>query len=147
MRHMTKPLFIVPDKTYDPPKRYMVKDEKENVLFITHLDDNYPEQTAVKWAIKQGGWLVGLIKGGNIISNLNPFEEEAILKLDLGKPLYIVTDPTHNPPRRLMVVDEDKNVLFFTDLHDNETEQTATHAAMKLGGWLKGAVKLLQQEK
>ena len=37
-------------------------------------------------------------------------------------------------------MDEDGNVLFITDLHDEEREQSATYAAMRLGSWLKGAV-------
>ena len=42
---------------------------------------------------------------------------------------------------KILVVDDDNSVLFLTDLSDPEPQQTATHAAMKLGGWLKGAVK------
>ena len=45
--------------------------------------------------------------------------------------------------KRFLVVDDERNVVFLTDLDDHEPEQTATYAAMQLGGWLKGAVKTL----
>jgi DNA-dependent RNA polymerase auxiliary subunit epsilon len=143
---MSKPLFIVPDDTHYPPRRYMVKDDKENILFMTDLNDKEAERNAVLWAMKQGGWLQGIIKGGKMISDSNIFDfESSGLKIEIGKPLYIIPDTTHNPPKRLMVIDEEKNVLFITDINDEEYEQTATYAAMKLGGWLKGAVKSIQK--
>ena len=55
-----------------------------------------------------------------------------------SNPLYIVLDVLG---RRFLVVDEEDNVLFLTDLDDKEPEQTATLAAMQLGGWLKGAIR------
>jgi len=58
--------------------------------------------------------------------------------------LYIVLDGYGD---RYLVVDDDNSVLFLTDLRDPEPQQTATMAAMKLGGWLKGAVKSNQQIK
>jgi len=63
----------------------------------------------------------------------------------IGRPLYVVPDRTHDPPRRLMVVDEEGNVLFITGLGEGEAEQSATLAAQRLGGWLQGAVKELRQ--
>ncbi|MCW4048345.1 MAG: hypothetical protein NWE89_01280 [Candidatus Bathyarchaeota archaeon] len=143
---MGKPLFVVPDRTYDPPRRYMVKDEVENVLYITDLGDNEPERTATIWAMKMGGWLTGLVKGGNIYSDKGSLIDDAYLMVNLGKPLYVVPDTTYDPPRRLMVMDEDRNVLFMTTLNEKETEQSATHAAQRLGGWLRGAVKKLKEE-
>ena len=134
--HMNNPLFVVPDLTQDPPKRYYVKDRDGNILFITSLEDVNPEETAVKWAINRGGWLAGLIEGGNIISSKN--EKTVLLSFGLDKPLYIVLDGYR---RRFLVVDDEDNVLFLTDLTDGEPEQTATLAAMKLGGWLKGAIR------
>jgi hypothetical protein len=142
---MSRPLFIVPDETHNPPRRYMVKDAEENILFMTNLNDKEAERKAVLWAMKQGGWLHGIIMGGDIISDSNIFDfRSSGLKIEIGKPLYIVPDTTHNPPKRLMIIDEEKNILFLTDLKDEEFEQTATYAAMKLGGWLKGAVKSIQ---
>ena len=133
---MYDPLFVIPDSTHDPPKRYYVKDKTENILFITSLKDINPEETAVKWAIKKGGWLAGLLEGGNITSSKNG--KTVLLSFGLDKPLYIVLDGYR---RRFLVVDDDENVLFLTDLDDQEPEQAATLAAMKLGGWLKGAVR------
>lgn len=141
---MSNPLFIVPDDTHYPPRRYMVKDDNENILFMTDLNDKEAERKAVLWAMKKGGWLQGILKGGNIISDSNIFDVSSGLKIEIGKPLYIVPDTTHSPPKRLMVIDEEQNVLFITDINDKEYEQTATYAAMKLGGWLKGAVKSIQ---
>ena len=132
---MTAPLFVIPDSTHEPPRRYYVKDRAQNILFITSLEDQNPEETAVKWAIKRGGWLAGLIEGGNITSSKN---KAVLLSFGVDKPLYIVLDGYR---RRFLVVDDQDNVLFLTDLDDREPEQAATHAAMKLGGWLKGAVK------
>ena len=133
---MYDPLFVIPDSTHDPPKRYYVKDKNENILFITSLKDINPEETAVKWAIKKGGWLAGLLEGGNITSSKNG--KTVLLSFGVDKPLYIVLDGYR---RRFLVVDDEDNVLFLTDLDDREPEQAATLAAMKLGGWLKGAVK------
>lgn len=114
----------------------MVKDTEENILFITSLGDLNPERTAIEWAMKRGGWLAGLIMGGNIPSSKG--ERTILLTFGVDRPLYIVLD---GYGRRFLVVDDDNNVLFLTDLDDTEPEQTATMAAMKLGGWLKGAVK------
>ena len=61
-----------------------------------------------------------------------------LLGIGVSKPLYVVLD---SYGRRFFVVDEDDNVLFLTDLDDAEPEQTATLMAMRLGGWLRGAVK------
>ena len=133
---MYDPLFVIPDSTHDPPKRYYVKDKNENILFITSLKDINPEETAVKWAIKKGGWLAGLLEGGNITSSKNG--KTVLLSFGVDKPLYIVLDGYR---RRFLVVDDDENVLFLTDLDDQEPEQAATLSAMKLGGWLKGAVR------
>ena len=136
VNQMTAPLFVIPDSTHDPPRRYYVRDRAQNILFITSLDDLNPEETAVKWAIKRGGWLAGLLEGGNIISSKN--DKEVLLSFGVDKPLYIVLDGYR---RRFMVVDNEDNVLFLTDLDEKEPEQAATLAAMKLGGWLKGAVR------
>ena len=133
---MNDPLFVIPDSTHDPPKRYYVKDRAGNILFITSLIDVNPEETAVKWAMKRGGWLAGLLEGGNLISNKNG--KTVLLSFGVDKPLYIVLDSYR---RRFLVVDDDDNVLFLTDLDEREPEQAATLAAMKLGGWLKGAVR------
>jgi len=133
---MNDPLFVIPDSTQDPPKRYHVKDKAGNILFITSLKDINPEETAVKWAIKRGGWLAGLLEGGNITSSKK--DKTVLLSFGVDKPLYIVLDGYR---RRFLVVDDDENVLFLTDLDDQEPEQAATLAAMKLGGWLKGAVR------
>lgn len=133
---MNDPLFVIPDATQDTPKRYYVKDKAGNILFITSLKEKNPEETAVKWAINRGGWLAGLLEGGNIISSKN--DKTVLLSFGVEKPLYIVLD---GYGRRFLVVDDEDNVLFLTDLDDREPEQAATLAAMKLGGWLKGAVK------
>jgi DNA-dependent RNA polymerase auxiliary subunit epsilon len=133
---MSAPLFIVPDSLYDPPKRYLVKDSNGNIRFITGLNDCNPEETAIMWAIKDGGWLRGLIFQGDIPSydKVNP----VILGFGVEKPLYVVLDVYG---KRLNVTDDNGNVLFITTLQDKEPEQTATLAAMRLGGWLKGMVK------
>ena len=133
---MKAPLFVIPDSTNEPPRRYYVKDRAQNILFITSLEDQNPEETAVKWAIKRGGWLAGILEGGDIISSKN--DKTVLLSFGVDKPLYIVLDGYR---RRFLVVDDQDNVLFLTDLDDREPEQAATLAAMKLGGWLKGAVK------
>ena len=138
---LRSPLFIVPDNSHDPPKRYLVKDRIGNILFITDLKDEIPEETAIEWAIQKGGWLTGLIQGGTIPSN--DFFKTPSMSINLNRPLYIVLDSYE---RRFLVVDEENNVLFLTDLDDYEPKQTATHAAMQLGGWLKGAVKSIQDE-
>jgi hypothetical protein len=133
---MTAPLFVIPDSTNEPPRRYYVKDRAQNILFITSLEDQNPEETAVKWAIKRRGWLAGILEGGDIISSKN--DKTVLLSFGVDKPLYIVLDGYR---RRFLVVDDEDNVLFLTDLDEREPEQAATLAAMKLGGWLKGAVK------
>ena len=130
------PLFVVPDTTYDPPRRYLVKNTSGDVLFLTSLSDIDPEEEAIKWAIREGGWLAGLIEGGEIPDNLE--DHQVVLTIGYTKPLYDVLDIYG---KRFLVVDEEENVLFLTDLHDKEPEQTATLVAMQLGGWLKGAVK------
>ena len=133
---MSAPLFIVPDSLYDSPKRYLVKDSNGNIRFITGLNDCNPEETAIMWAIKDGGWLRGLIFQGDIPSHdkANP----VILGFGVDKPLYVVLDVYG---KRLNVTDDDGNVLFITTLRDKDPEQTATLASMRLGGWLKGMVK------
>ncbi len=133
---MIDPLFVIPDSTHDPPRRYYVKDRAQNILFITSLEDQNPEETAVKWAIKRGGWLAGILERGDIISSKN--DKTVLLSFGVDKPLYIVLD---GYGRRFLVVDNEDNILFLTDLDDREPEQAATHAAMKLGGWLRGAVR------
>ena len=133
---MRTPLFVISDSMHLQSRRYYVKDREGNTLFITSLDDLNPEETAVKWAIKQGGWLAGLLEGGNIPSSKG--DKIVFLSFGVDRPLYIVLDSYR---QRFLVVDDDENVLFLTDLDDKEPEQTATLAAMKLGGWLKGAVK------
>lgn len=133
---MNAPLFVIPDSTHEPPKRYYVKDRAQNILYITDLNDPNPEETAVKWSIKKGGWLAGLLEGGNIPSSKN--DKAVILSFGLDKPLYVVLD---GYGRRFLVMDDENNVLFLTDLNEKEPEQAATLAAMKLGGWLKGAVR------
>ena len=95
-----------------------------------------PERTAIEWAIKRGGWLAGLIEGGTLPSSKG--DRTVLLSFGVDRPLYIVLD---SYGRRFLVVDDEDNVLFLTDLDDREPEQTATLAAMKLGGWLRGAVK------
>ena len=141
---MSKPLFVTPDG--DPPRRYVVKDEEGNVLFMTDLGDPEPEKTATMWAMGQGGWLKGLVKGGNITQDTGTGHgSDSYLMVYIGRPLYVVPDHTHDPPRRLMVVDEDGDVLYMTDLGEDETEQSAILAAQRLGGWLQGAVKKLKQ--
>lgn len=132
---MNNPLFVIPDTTHNPPKRYYVKDKTGNILYITDLRDKNPEESAVKWAIKRGGWLAGLLEGGNIISSKD--ERTVLLSFGVDKPLYVVLD---GYGMRFQVVDDEDNVLFLTDLDEKEPEQATTLAAMKLGGWLKGAV-------
>ncbi|MBN2336689.1 hypothetical protein JXL21_14115 [Candidatus Bathyarchaeota archaeon] len=143
---MTEPLYVEPDRTSSPPKRYTVKDDHGNVQYITDLDDPEPDKTATLWAMKRGGWLKGLTKGGTLHSDARLEYRDGATLLRLGRPLYIRPDTTTDPPRRLLVTDEQGNVLFLTDLHDGETNQTATQAAQRLGGWLLGAVKQLQSE-
>ncbi len=133
---MIAPLFVIPDTLHTPPRRFMVKDKEENILFITSLQDLNPERTAIEWAIKRSGWLAGLIIGGNLPSGKG--DRTILMSFGVDRPLYIVLD---GYGRRFLVVDDDDNVLFLTDLDDREPEQTATLAAMKLGGWLKGAIK------
>ena len=136
VNQMKAPLFVIPDSTHDPPKRYYVQDSAGNILYITDLRDLNPEENAVKWAIKRGGWLAGLLEGGYITSSNE--DKTVLLSFGVDKPLYIVLD---RYGKRFFVVDDDNNVLFLTDLDDREPEQAATLAAMKLGGWLKGAVR------
>jgi hypothetical protein len=143
---MSKPLFVTPDGTSDPPSRYVVKDEEGNVLFMTELGDPEPGKTATMWAMGRGGWLRGLVKGGSVTQDTGA-GTDSYLMVYIGRPLHVVPDRTHDPPRRLMVVDEDGNVLYLTDLGEDETEQSATLAAQRLGGWLQGAVKTLKQVK
>ena len=133
---MKAPLFVIPDSTHDPPIRYYVKDRAGNILFITGLEEKNPEETAVEWAIRRGGWLAGLLEGGNIPSSKS--DKAVLLSFGVDKPLYIVLD---GYGKRFLVVDDEDNVLFLTDLDEKEPEQAATLAAMKLGGWLKGAVR------
>ena len=140
-RRMETPLFVIPDTLTDAPKRFLVKDKDGNILFITGLDDRNPEETAIKWAIKKGGWMAGLIEGGNIPSSKD--ERTVLLSFGVNKPLYIALD---GYGKRYLVVDDDNSVLFLTDLDDPEPQQTATLVAMELGGWLKGAVKTNQLE-
>ena len=135
VNQMNAPLFVIPDSTHDPSKRYYVKDNAGNILFITSIEENNPEEAAVKWAIKRGGWLAGLIEGGRITSSKD--DRAVIFSFGVDKPLYVVLD---GYGRRFLVVDDEDNVLFLTDLDDREPEQAATLAAMKLGGWLKGAL-------
>jgi len=138
---MESPLFIVPDTLASPPRRYLVKDRGGSILFITGLDDKSPEESAIKWAINKGGWLAGLIEGGRFPSYRD--EKTVLLSFGVDKPLYIALD---GYGERYLVVDDDNSVLFLTDLGDPEPQQTATRAAMELGGWLKGAVKSNQRE-
>ena len=133
---MRAPLFVVPDDLYDPPRRYLVKDGGGNIRFITGLDDVNPLETAIMWAIKEGGWLRGLVARGDIPSSIGV--DPVVFGFRVDKPLYVVLDVLG---KRLNVRDEDGNVLFITGLKDEEPEQTAVLAAMRLGGWLKGAVK------
>lgn len=143
---MSKPLFVTPDGASDPPRRYVVKDEEGNVLYMTDLGDPEPEKTATMWAMGQGGWLRGLMKGGSVTQDTGVGPgTDSYLMVYIGRPLYVVPDRTHDPPRRLMVVDEDGNVLYMTGMGEGETEQSATLAAQRLGGWLQGAVKKLKQ--
>jgi len=143
---MSKPLFVTPDGTGGPPRRYVVKDEESNVLYMTDLGDLEPEKTATMWAMGQGGWLRGLVKGGSVTQDTDVGPgTDSYLMVYIGRPLYVVPDRTHDPPRRLMVVDEDGNVLYMTGMGEGETEQSATLAAQRLGGWLQGAVKKLKQ--
>jgi hypothetical protein len=137
-------LKIIPDPTHKPPLRYVVKDEDDNIQFITSLRDKEPEKSAVLWAMKRGGWLKGVVEGGSVIDeSFSPMASFTVIAP--GKPLYVVPDPTHNPPKRLMVEDEEGNVLFLTDIGEEEPEQAATYMAMKLGGWLRGMI--LKQNK
>ena len=133
---MNSPLFVIPDTIRGQSRRYLVKDREGNILFITNLKDENPEETAVRWAMQRGSWLAGLVESSNIPSSIN--DRRVLLGLNLDKPLYIVLD---SYKRRFLVVDDDYNVLFLTDLNDKEPEQTATQAAMQLGGWLRGVVK------
>jgi len=143
---MSKPLFITPDGTSDPPRRYVVKDEEGNVLYMTDLGDPEPKKTATMWAMGQGGWLRGLVEGGSVTQDTGTgHDSDSYLMVYIGRPLYVVPDHTHDPPRRLMVVDEDGDVLYMTGLGEDETEQSAILAAQRLGGWLQGAVKKLKQ--
>jgi len=139
---MSEPLFVAPDKAGGPSRRYVVKDGEGNVLYMTELDDPEPEKTATIWAMRQGGWLKGLAKGGRVAQDMGigPY-----LTVYIGRPLYVVPDRTHIPPKRLMVEDEKGNVLYMTSLEEGEAEQSATLAAQMLGGWLQGAVKELKQ--
>ena len=137
---MESPLFIVPDSLTDPPRRFLVKDRGGSVLFMTGLDDESPEESAIKWAINKGGWLAGLIEGGRFPSYRD--EKTVLLRFGVDRPLYIALDEYRE---RYLVLDDDNNVLFLTDLGDPEPQQTATRAAMDLGGWLKGAVKSNQR--
>jgi len=137
---MESPLFIVPDLLTDPPRRFLVKDRGGSVLFMTGLDDESPEESAIKWAINKGGWLAGLIEGGRFPSYRD--EKTVLLRFGVDRPLYIALDEYGE---RYLVLDDDNNVLFLTDLGDPEPQQTATRAAMDLGGWLKGAVKSNQR--
>jgi hypothetical protein len=132
---MSSPLFVIPD-AYDPPRRYYVKDKEGNIVFITELNDNHPEETAVKWAIQEGGWLAGLIEGGNLPSYAE--EKTVLISFGIEKPLYIVLDKYG---KRFLVVDDENNVLFLTNLNDKEPKQIATLAAMQLGGWFRGVVQ------
>ena len=136
---MVGPLEIFPDPTHQPPLKYMVKDEDDDIQFITSLREKEPEKSTVLWAMKRGGWLKGVVKGGAVIDeSLSPMAFFTVIAP--GKPLYVVPDPTHTTPRRLMVEDEGGNVLFITDLGGEEAEQAATYMAMKLGGWLRGMI-------
>jgi len=139
---MSKPLFVTPDESSLPPRRYVVKDEEGNVLYITELGDSEPGKTATMWAMRQGGWLKGLAKGGRVAQDMGA---DPYLMVYIGRPLFVVPDRTHDPPRRLMVEDEDGNVLYITGLGEGEAEQSATLAAQRLGGWLQGAVERLKQ--
>ena len=132
---MNAPLFVIPDSTHDPPKRYYVKDKARNILFITNLEEVNPEEAAIEWAMKRGGWLAGLLEGGNTPTSKN--DRTVLLSFGVDKPLFVVLDDYR---RRFLVVDDEDNVLFLTDLDEREPELAATLAAMKLGGWLKGAV-------
>jgi len=139
---MSEPLFVTPDDAGGPSRRYVVKDEEGNVLYMTELGDPEPGKTATMWAMRQGGWLRGLAKGGRVArdTGTGPY-----LMVYIGRPLYVVPERTHDPPRRLMVEDEKGNVLYMTGLGEGEAEQSATLAAQRLGGWLQGAVKELRQ--
>ena len=59
---MSKPLFVTPDETSLAPRRYVVKDEEGNVLFITSLGEGEAEQSATLAAQRLGGWLQGAVK-------------------------------------------------------------------------------------
>ena len=133
-------LFVVPDETNYPPKRYMVEDKVGNVLFITSISDESPEETAVMWAMRRGGWLTGLVEGGKIPLNLDKIVLRHGYRTD--EPLYVVLDRYE---RRLLVQDDEGNVLFLTSLDEEEPEQSATLAAMQLGGWLKGVVEKMRE--
>jgi hypothetical protein len=141
---MSKPLFVTPDEASFQPRRYVVKDEEGNVLYMTELGDPELGKTATMWAMRQGGWLKGLAKGGRVTQDTEAVTDPYIM-VYIGRPLYVVPDRTHDPPRRLMVVDEHGNVLFITGLGEGEAEQSATLAAQRLGGWLQGAVEELRQ--
>lgn len=132
-------LFVAPDDTHDPPIRFMVEDRDGNVLFVTGLGDESPEETAVLWALERGGWLTGLAEGGCMPSNMGKISLRLGYRTD--KPLYVVLDESG---RRFLVSDDEGNVLFLTGLNEEEPDQSATIAAMQLGGWLKGAVKKMR---
>ena len=115
---------MIPDTPHEPPKRYYVKDRAGSILFITDLNDLNPEETAVKWAIKRGGWLAGLLEGGKIPSSKN--DRTVLLSFGVQKPLYIVLDGNG---KRFLVVDDEENVLFLTDLDEREPEQAGRRIA------------------
>lgn len=65
---MVGPLEIFPDHTHQPPLKYMVKDEDDDIQFIASLREKEPDRSAVLWAMKRGGWLRGMILISNKIS-------------------------------------------------------------------------------
>ncbi|HUV54687.1 MAG TPA: hypothetical protein VMW03_05735, partial [Candidatus Krumholzibacteriaceae bacterium] len=87
---MSKPLFITPDGTSDPPRRYVVKDEEGNVLYMTDLGDPEPKKTATMWAMGQGGWLRGLVEGGSVTQDTGTgHDSDSYLMVYIGRPLYV----------------------------------------------------------
>ena len=60
---MKKALIVVPDDSKDPPQRWLVKDEEGNIVYMTVRGGS--EQDASLWAMKQGGWLTGMVKKMN----------------------------------------------------------------------------------
>jgi len=56
---MSKSLYVVPDGTSHPQKRYIVKDESENIPLITDLGDLEAKKTATLWAMRRGEWGAG----------------------------------------------------------------------------------------